>query len=33
LADNEGLTGSFPSSNVSNVLWQLVLSIQECQFI
>ncbi|XP_024438508.1 receptor-like protein Cf-9 homolog [Populus trichocarpa] len=26
LADNEGLTGSFPSSNVSNVLWQLVLS-------
>ncbi|KAJ6977044.1 hypothetical protein NC653_029049 [Populus alba x Populus x berolinensis] len=26
LADNEGLTGSFPSSNVSNVLWQLELS-------
>uniref|UniRef100_A0A2K1Y7Z1 Leucine-rich repeat-containing N-terminal plant-type domain-containing protein n=1 Tax=Populus trichocarpa TaxID=3694 RepID=A0A2K1Y7Z1_POPTR len=24
LADNEGLTGSFPSSNVSNVLWQLL---------
>jgi Leucine-rich repeat (LRR) protein len=26
LRDNEGLTGSFPSSNVSNVLWQLDLS-------
>nr|TKR91217.1 hypothetical protein D5086_0000225370 [Populus alba] len=26
LQDNEGLTGSFPSSNVSNVLWLLVLS-------
>jgi Leucine-rich repeat (LRR) protein len=26
LQSNEGLTGSFPSSNVSNVLWLLVLS-------
>nr|TKR61908.1 hypothetical protein D5086_0000323600 [Populus alba] len=26
LSDNEGLTGSFPSSNVSNVLWWLDLS-------
>nr|XP_034911595.1 receptor-like protein 9DC3 [Populus alba] len=26
LRDNEGLTGSFPSSNVSNVLWLLDLS-------
>ncbi|KAJ6881353.1 receptor-like protein Cf-9 [Populus alba x Populus x berolinensis] len=26
LPDNEGLTGSFPSSNVSNVLWSLDLS-------